>query len=235
MDMKDRAALEEKLDFTFTHPAYLEEALRHSSFVNEQADTSLRNNERMEFLGDAVLNLVIGHILMVRGPYLAEGALSRMRATLVNESRLAAISRHLDVGNYIQLGKGEIHTHGRQKKSILADALEAIIAAIYLDGGFDSAYRLIDSLFSPYLDTVVTQSADQDFKSRLQELAQTHRGKIPVYRTVRESGPDHDKTFHIRLTVQGVTVDGEGKSKKSAEQNAAQKALDILSTPPVAE
>jgi len=228
METEERANLEKKLNFTFTNQAYLEEALRHSSFVNEQADASLRDNERLEFLGDAVLNLVIGHILMERDPNLAEGALSRMRATLVNESRLATISRTLDIGNYIRLGKGEIHTDGRQKKSILADALEAIIAAIYLDGGFGSAHRLIDLLFSSYVDAVVARAADQDFKSRLQELAQTTRGEIPGYQTVRESGPDHDKTFHVCLKIQGITVEGEGKSKKSAEQNAAQKALDIL-------
>jgi ribonuclease III len=230
MNSEKRAKLEKKLNFRFTNGAYLEEALRHSSYVNEQPDTSLRNNERMEFLGDAVLNLAIGHILMSRGPNLAEGALSRMRATLVNESRLATISRKLEMGNYIQLGKGEINTHGRQKKSILADTLEAIIAAVYLDGGFENAYRLIESLFSSYIDTAVSRSSDQDFKSRLQEYVQTSRGQIPVYETVRESGPDHDKTFTIRLTVQGVTVESDGKSKKAAEQNAAQKALDILST-----
>ena len=171
---------------------------------------------------------------MARYPDVAEGTLSRMRAALVNESRLAAISRDLDIGRHIRLGKGEAQTEGRRKKSILADALEAIIAAIYLDGGFHSAYRLIDMLFSPVLDRVAFRAAGQDFKSRLQEHVQTVRGELPRYETVRTSGPDHDKTFHVSLKVQDLTVEGEGKSKKSAEQHAAQKALEALGSPRIA-
>ena len=231
MENENHSDLEKELDYTFTHPDFLDEALRHSSFVNEQADPDLRDNERLEFLGDAVLNLVIGHILMDRYPNLEEGELSRMRATLVNESRLAKISRSLGLGDYIHLGKGELQTNGRQKKSILADVFEAVIAAVYLDGGFDSAYRLIDLLFSSHVDTVAAKTADQDFKSRLQELAQTTRREIPVYQTVRESGPDHDKTFHVRLKIHGITTEGEGKSKKAAEQDAAKKALERLKKP----
>jgi len=167
---------------------------------------------------------------MDRYPHLEEGELSRMRSTLVNESRLAKISGSLGLGKYIHLGKGEIHTNGRQKKSILADALEAVIAAVYLDGGFDAAYRLIDTLFSSQLDTVAAKTADQDFKSQLQERVQITHGNIPVYRTVNESGPDHDKTFHVQLKIGGVTTEGEGKSKKAAEQDAAKKALECLNT-----
>ncbi len=228
MDIQERIALENKLAYTFCRSVLLEEALRHSSFVNEQVEADLRDNERMEFLGDAVLSLVVGHILMDRNPRLEEGELSRMRSTLVNESRLANISRSLDLGEHILLGKGEIHTDGRQKKSILADALEALIAAVYLDGGFDAAYRFIDNHFSLQIDTVMAKTADHDYKSRLQERMQVTHGEIPEYKTVNETGPDHDKTFHIRLKIRGVTAEGEGKSKKTAEQDAARKALEHL-------
>ena len=221
--------LEKRLGYRFHRRPLLDEALRHSSFVNEQPDPELRNNERLEFLGDAVLNLVIGHLLMARYPHLLEGELSRTRATLVNESRLAKISRRLGIGDHLHLGKGEIQTNGRQKKSILADALEAILAAVYLDGGFEAAHRLVDALFSAQMAAVATQTVDQDYKSRLQEHMQTVHGVIPAYETVTESGPDHDKTFQVRLNIRGLTVQGEGKSKKAAEQDAARKALEHLS------
>jgi len=225
---KSHTILEEKLAYRFDQQGLLEEALRHSSYVNEQPDRKIRDNERLEFLGDAVLNLVIGHILMDRYPHLEEGELSRMRATLVNESRLAGISRQVGLGDLIYLGKGELQTKGRQKKSILADTLEAVIAAVYLDGDFTAAFRLVDHLFASHVETVATKSASQDFKSRLQEVAQVSRKEMPVYRIVDETGPDHDKTFRVQLKVHTITTEGEGKSKKAAEQEAARKALEIL-------
>jgi ribonuclease III len=220
--------LENRLAYRFRNPLLLQEALRHSSFVNEQPDPGLRSNERMEFLGDAVLNLVIGHLLMERYPHLLEGELSRTRATLVNESGLAKIGRRLGLGDHLQLGRGERQTHGRKKKSILADALEAIVAAVYLDGGFDDARRIVDTLFSDRMAAVATRQVDGDHKSRLQVLVQTACGVVPEYRTVTESGPDHDKTFQVQLRVEGLTTLGEGKSKKAAEQDAARKALEHL-------
>ena len=228
METAVRTILEETLSYRFSRLELLEEALRHSSYVNEQQDPQIRDNERLEFLGDAVLNLVIGHILMARYAELEEGELSRMRAMLVNESRLAGISRSVGLGNLVYLGKGEIQTNGRQKKSILADALEAVIAAVYLDGGFEAAFHLVDTLFASQLETVAKKTAYQDYKSRLQEVAQVNRKEIPVYRIVNESGPDHDKTFIVRLNVHTVTTEGEGKSKKAAEQDAAKKALNLL-------
>jgi ribonuclease III len=230
MESDEKIAIEAKLAYTFENPSLLDEALCHSSYVNEQADAGIRDNERLEFLGDAVLNLVVGHLLMDRYPRLEEGELSRMRSTLVNESRLAKISRSLRLGEHIRLGKGEIHTQGRHKKSILADAFEALTAAVYLDGGFDAAFRFIDTLFSAQMDTVATKKADQDYKSRLQERVQLSYGKIPSYSILAESGPDHDKTFHVRLTVHGLTAEGQGKSKKAAEQDAAKNALEGLDT-----
>ena len=145
MSINDLHEIEEKLCYHFTSIDLLEEALRHSSYVNEQIDTDLRDNERLEFLGDAVLNLVIGHILMQRNPDLKEGDLSRIRANLVNEAQLARIARWVDLGSFIMLGKGEIQTQGREKNSILADTFEALLAAVYLDGGFDAAFKIIET------------------------------------------------------------------------------------------
>jgi ribonuclease-3 len=206
----------------------IEEAFRHSSFVNEQVGMALQDNERLEFLGDAVLNLVVGHILMKRFPDLKEGDLSRMRASLVNESQLAVIARMLDLGNYIQLGKGEEQSNGREKNSILADTFEAVIAAVYLDGGFDAAYEILETHFSPLLEAIQLPGTNYDYKSQLQELVQVSRRAMPEYSVMSESGPDHDKTFIVQLKVQEFKTEGEGKSKKLAEQDAARKALEIL-------
>lgn len=221
-------ALENMLCYHFENSSLIEEACRHSSYVNEQPDTSLTDNERLEFLGDAVLNLVVGHILMIRNPGLDEGDLSRMRANLVNESRLAKIAKVLDLGAYLKLGKGERQTNGRQKKSILADALEAIIAAVYLDGGFDAAFQFIETHFDSEITVVQAPSANFDYKSKLQEVVQYSMKLSPEYGMLGETGPDHDKTFYVRVRIGGVEAEGTGKNKKNAEQDAARKALEIL-------
>jgi ribonuclease-3 len=220
--------IEKKLEYEFRSKALLEEALRHSSFVNEQPATDLRDNERFEFLGDAVLNLIVGHILMERYPNLKEGDLSRIRANLVNESQLAIIARAIDLGVFIRLGKGEIQTHGNEKNSILAGAFEALIAAVYLDGGFKAVFKIIENMFIPLLDSVNSAIDSYDYKSRLQEWAQEKQGDMPYYEVVREEGPDHDKTFWISVKVFDVECEGHGKSKKMAEQDAARKALEEL-------
>jgi ribonuclease-3 len=222
--------LQQELRYEFKDIDILSQALRHSSFVNENPELNIQDNERLEFLGDAVLNLVVGHILMKRYPELNEGDLSKIRAGLVNESQLASIAQHMDLGSYIQLGKGEIQTKGWEKKSILANAFEAVIAAIYLDGGFDAIFKIIDEGFSPFLDTVVTSPANQDYKSRVQELVQMKRQEMPVYTVVRENGPDHNKTFRVRLEVGEMQAEGAGKSKKAAEQDAAKKGLELLTS-----
>ncbi len=220
--------LTRKLNYEFKNTDLLIESLRHSSFVNEQLDTDLKDNERLEFLGDAVLNLVVGHILMQRYPDLKEGDLSRMRANLVNESQLAFIARRIDLGFHIQLGKGEIQSEGWNKQSILANTFEALIAAVYIDGGFDAAFKIIDGHFSVLINSVTTPTANHDFKSQIQELVQMEYRFTPIYSVVHESGPDHDKTFRVQLTVGEVRTEGIGKSKKAAEQDAARKGLDIL-------
>ena len=217
-----------KLIYKFKNMDLLHESLRHSSFVNEQADTDLRDNERLEFLGDAVLNLVVGHILMQRYPALKEGDLSRIRANLVNETQLATIARKIDIGDYIQLGKGEIQTKGQEKKSILADTFEAVIAAVYLDGGFDAAFKIVEGHFSFLLNSATIPIANHDYKSQIQEFVQVAHRTMPDYRVIHESGPDHDKTFRVQLKVGELQTEGVGKSKKAAEQDAARKCLEIL-------
>jgi ribonuclease-3 len=228
MTQTNLSEIQRKLIYEFKNVDLLVESLRHSSFVNEHPEMDIQDNERLEFLGDAVLNLVVGHILMQRYPDLKEGDLSRMRANLVNESQFASIARKLDFGSHIQLGKGEIQSKGWDKKSILANTYEAVIAAIYLDGGFDAVFRIIDNAFSSLMDSVDRSSANHDYKSQIQELVQFKYQKIPHYTVVHESGPDHDKTFHVQLKVGEIQTKGVGKSKKAAEQDAARKSLEIL-------
>jgi len=228
MQTSDHFEIEKKLEYEFRSKQLLDEALRHSSFVNEQPEAGLRDNERFEFLGDAVLNLIVGHILMERYPNLKEGDLSRIRANLVNESQLAIIARAIDLGASIRLGKGEIQTNGRDKNSILAGEFVALIAALYLDGGFKGVFNIIENIFIPLLDSVNSAIDIYDYKSQLQEWAQEEQGTMPHYKVVREEGPDHDKTFWISVKVFDVESEGHGKNKKTAEQDAAKKALEIL-------
>ena len=220
--------LERALGYRFNKSEQLTAALRHSSFVNEQPQTSITSNERLEFLGDAVLNLAISHLLMERYPDLSEGELSRNRAQLVNETELAAIAREIGLGPHLLLGKGEALTDGREKNSILADATEAVIAAIYLDGGFDAAFGFVDHQFCERLRSTNRTRYETDFKSMLQERVQSIHHEVPRYEVVDEIGPDHDKTFRVQMTVAGITAEGDGKSKKMAEQAAARAGLDLL-------
>lgn len=228
METPPQLSIEKKLGYQFQSKVLLEEALRHSSFVNEQPQSDLRDNERFEFLGDAVLNLVIGHILMERYSHLNEGDLSRIRANLVNETQLALMARSIDLGACLQLGKGEMQTKGKEKNSILAGAFEALMAAVYLDGGFKVAFKTIENNFVPFLDKMPSGIDNSDYKSRLQERVQEKHGDIPSYQIVHEDGPDHDKTFWVSVKVFDIETEGTGKSKKTAEQEAARKALEIL-------
>ena len=228
MEAKEPSELEQRIQYEFKDKSLLQEALRHSSYVNEISDPHLRDNERLEFLGDAVLNLTVGHILMREYPDIKEGDLSRSRANLVNEAQLAETARSFSLGDYILLGKGEIQTQGREKNSILADAFEALMAAIYLDGGFNAAFGIIEKKFQPSIEQLDTADTNYDYKSRLQERVQIDHGVMPNYNIVREDGPDHDKTFWVALKVIDVETEGSGKSKKAAEQDAARKALKLL-------
>jgi len=228
MKQTELSIFEQKIFYKFNNISILEEALNHSSFVNEQDDANINDNERFEFLGDAVLNLVVGHILMQRYPHLTEGDLSRMRASLVNESQLADIARVIDLGSFVRLGRGEIQTNGCKKNSILSDTFEAVIAAVYLDGNFDEAFKMIENHFSDLLNSIAASMDHYDYKSRIQELVQETHKITPQYKVLQESGPDHDRTFKIQLKVREVKTEGIGKSKKMAEQDAARKALKIL-------
>ena len=221
-------ALENAIDYHFRNPRLLAEALRHRSYVNEHPQDQNRDNERLEFLGDAVLNLVVSHMLMRQAPELTEGELSRTRAHLVNETHLAQVARDLQLGAWIQLGRGEAQTGGYDKPSILSDTLEAVLAAVYLDGGFQAAFDVIERHLACRLDAVGPPEEIIDFKSRLQELAQNQEKTVPAYRVVEESGPDHDKTFVVELNLKQLKTVGTGRSKKAAEQQAAQEALKLL-------
>ena len=220
--------LERALGYRFNNAGQLTDALRHSSFVNEQPQPSITSNERLEFLGDAVLNLAISQLLMERNPDLTEGELSRIRAQLVNETELAAIAREIGLGPHLLLGKGEALTDGREKNSILADATEAVIAAIYVDGGFDAAFGFVENQYRERLSSDNRSRYETDYKSMLQERVQSIHHEVPRYEVVQEIGPDHDKTFRVQMTVAGIAAEGDGKSKKMAEQEAARAGLDLL-------
>lgn len=221
-------SLVKALAYQFRNPRLLEEALRHRSYINEHPQCDGRDNERLEFLGDAVLNLVVSHILMQKFPEMTEGHLSRTRAHLVNETHLARVARTLGLGPCIALGRGEAQTGGRDKPSILSDTLEAIIAAIYLDGGFQAAFDVIGNHLDFRFETLHQPDEMTDFKSRLQEYAQNRDKTVPAYRVVEESGPDHDKTFVVELTLKQMKTLGTGRNKKAAEQQAAHEALKRL-------
>lgn len=221
------AFLEKHLAYRFSDKSLLAQACRHSSFVNEHLEAGLHSNERLEFLGDAVLDLVVGHLLMERFADLPEGELSRIRARLVNEAQLAHLARALNLGEYLKLGRGEEQTGGREKDSILADGFEAIVAAIYLDGGFQVAFDFVKKRFVPLMKGTLSAPGN-DYKTRLQELVQLKYKITPRYAIVGESGPDHDKIFIAEVCIGKRTIQGEGRSKKLAQQAAAQKALEKL-------
>lgn len=231
MHTPDFSELETSLEYRFANRQTLATALRHRSFVHEQ-NGPMEDNERLEFLGDAVLNLIVSHLLMDRFPGLAEGDLSRVRAGLVNENRLAAAAKNIGLGRYLQLGKGEQRSHGQQKFSILADAFEALVAAVYIDGGFARVFEVISRHFAVFLDAIEEKEPTYDFKSLLQEYVQGRHQDMPAYEIIEESGPDHDKTFRVALSVSGIRVYGTGKNKKGAEQDAAQKAYARLTSDP---
>ena len=219
--------IEEKLDYNFKSQSLLINALTHSSYANENRGRSCESNERLEFLGDSVLGLVVADALYSRFPELPEGRMTRMRAQLVCEESLHRVASELGLGEYMRLGRGEEHTGGRNRTSILADAVEALIAAMYLDGGMDIARAFIEkhilsSLQGSYI-------AFGDSKTELQELVQKKSGSVLSYELLGESGPDHDKTFTSQVSLNGRPIgSGSGRTKKEAEQAAARAALKEL-------
>jgi ribonuclease III len=223
-------SLQNSLAYFFKDISTLEQALTHRSFANEHPAAEAAHNERLEFLGDAVLNLVLSDILLKKFPDLPEGTLSKMRAGQVNEKRLAQLSVQLDLGAYLLIGKGEEMTGGRKKASLLADAFEAVLGAIYLDGGFQSATNFVDRLFRSELEDDLDQSSD-DYKTLLQEYCQGKLKTVPVYRVFKEEGPDHKKIFFVEVKIADRVISkGRGKTKKEAQQKAAGKAFLSIKT-----
>jgi ribonuclease III len=218
--------IERALAVRFRDPGLRQLALTHRSYAFEQDLTE--TNERLEFLGDAVLGLVVTDIAFARFPDLPEGELAKLRAATVNMLTLADVARDLNLGDEILLGKGEELSGGRDKTSILADAMEAVLGAVYLDRGLGAASELIERLFWPRMAAYARGEGDRDFKTVLQELAAQDVGTIPQYRVVEE-GPDHAKEFTATVFIGGQAYgSGEGRSKKEAEQGAAREAYDRL-------
>lgn len=225
--MRTLADLQQGIFYTFKEPQLLERALTHKSFANENKVPY--HNERMEFLGDAVLTLIVSEHLMRTCPDSTEGDLSRLRAAIVSEPALAVIGRTISIGTYLLLGKGEDQTGGRDKDSLLADALEALIAALYLDAGKDAAEAFILRFFEDVIKRTCASRTTLDYKTALQERCQERLKQLPEYRVLSETGPDHQKQFEIELLVKGQLYGrGTGKSKKEAEQRAAKEALEKL-------
>ncbi|MEJ2057796.1 MAG: ribonuclease III [Desulfofustis sp.] len=219
------AELEKRIDYRFTDLRLLQKAMIHSSFAFEQAHAG-QDNQVFEFIGDAVLDLVIGHLLSKRYPDMKEGELTRFRASLVNESNLADMARNLQIGSYLCLGKGEDSSNGREKSSILSCALEALIGAVFEDSNYDTSAALVQRLFGESIEEKKEDLLLADAKSRLQELLQEKHNEAPVYRLEAEEGPSHRKRFSVVVLFQDQVLGmGTGGSKKEAEQRAAAAAL----------
>jgi len=233
MTETERAELEAALGHHFQGPSWLERALTHRSRRQELASagtTSARDNERLEFLGDAILGLLVSEFLVVTFPDWSEGQLSKSRSRLVSARSLHAAAQRLGLGKYLRLGRGEEKTGGREKQALLADAYEAIVAAVYFDGGLDAAARFVRGSL---LERAVREQAEvlgqPDHKSALQELLQGRGWRPAEYRVIREEGPDHRKTFVVEVRVGGRALAvSEGSTKKEAEQHAARYALEQL-------
>lgn len=225
--MPPLADIQQRIAYQFSNAELLEIALTHKSYANENKVPY--HNERMEFLGDAVLNLVVSEYLMKTCPDSTEGDLSRLRAAVVSEPALAAIAREIGLGRYILLGRGEEQTGGRDKGSLLANCLEALIASIYLDTGKESADAFVIRFFENIIKKTCTSRGTLDHKTELQELCQERIKQLPEYKVVSESGPDHQKQFEVEVWIKGqVSGRGIGRSKKEAEQRAAKEAIARL-------
>lgn len=217
----DLTALQSALGVTFREPKLLQQSLIHRSYLNETPDFPLPSNERLEFLGDALLGLVVAEKLYTEFPHLQEGELTKLRTALVRRETLASIAQSLSLGDYLYLGQGEERSGGRQRQSNLSHALEAVIGAVLIDQGYNAAKELVLRLLSKMAEERIT-----DHKSRLQELVQAEWRMIPSYRVVAEEGPGHDKVFTVEVVVGGEVLGrGSGKGKRAAEREAARAAL----------
>lgn len=229
LDTTNLADLQSSIGYTFTDEKLLVEALTHRSYLNEAQDKSLKDNERLEFFGDAVLDFFLSQLLLERFPRSREGELTRTRASVVDEEALATMAQRIGLGKHLRLGRGEERSGGRGKKSILADAYEALLAAIYLDGGVSQLQRLVESHLECLLDQ--RASASRDFKTEFQELVQSRFGMTPHYQLRRTAGPDHDRVFTVAAFAGTECMgEGAGRTKKEAEQAAARMAIARLQT-----
>lgn len=225
-EQENMRAFEEKIGYKFKDERLLYQALSHSSFANEKKGR--KSNERLEFLGDSVLSIVVSNYIFHHQQQMPEGQLSKLRASLVCEKALFEFSKKIDLGEHIMLGKGEEHHGGRERPSIVSDAFEAVIAAIYLDGGMEPAEKHILRFMPKEFDSV-TVTPFRDYKTVLQEIVQKNPEERVVYALVDESGPDHDKTFTVNVMLNSNVIGtGKGQSKKNAEQQAAREALLLM-------
>lgn len=230
----DFQRLQERLGYSFSDRAILLQSLTHTSYGHENLQNksiALRDNERLEFLGDAILDVVVSDILLENFPNANEGQLSKMRAAVVNEKTLAELALTLRLNECVRLGKGEIRTGGREKPSILSSTLEALFAAIYLDGGFNAVYPVVRHLFSPLFADERELISFYDHKTQLQEMLQAKWKTTPTYHLSKTTGPDHAKIFEVEVRLKGdFLAKATGSSKKEAEQNAARAAIQSVST-----
>lgn len=219
--------LETAIGYTFTNLSLLQNAVTHSSYANERYRNSLMSNERLEFLGDSILGMVVAEHLYRNFPDRPEGELTRMRADMVCEKTLARVADRIHLGDHLLLGHGEEQGGGRKRESILADAVESVIAACFLDGGMPAARELIGRFILS--EVPVTRMHNVDYKTTLQELVQQKKNQILAYTPAGESGPDHEKVFWVQVSLNGTVVgQGSGTSKKRAEQDAARQAIEKL-------
>jgi ribonuclease-3 len=226
-DVKCDALLEKTVQYAFGDKAFLQEALTHKSYSNEQSDRSTPDNERLEFLGDAVLGLIVSHFVFRTFPHLPEGELTRIRSEVVSEKGLAVIGKAVGLGDYMRLGKGEERSGGRRKSSLLANTMEALIGAVFCDGGFAAVSRVVESLFVESIQRAARRKAGVDFKTRLQERLQARFGEVPQYVLIHSEGPPHQRSYTVEARFRDACIgSGQGRSKKAAEQAAAKQALE---------
>jgi ribonuclease III len=228
-EKKKLKVFEKVIGYKFRKREHLRRALMHKSYANEHRLPQTDHNERYEYLGDAVLELTISHILMERFPQYPEGELSKLRAAIVNENQLAELARMIGLGEYMYLGKGEEQTGGRDKPSLLSDAFEAVLGAIYLDRGFEKSKKVVERIYEDVLQCAGAAGFVRDFKTKLQEVSQARFRAVPRYRLQNTTGPDHAKVFEVHLFINDQRMGvGKGQSKKAAEQEAAAEALQKL-------
>ena len=215
------------IQYDFQNVNLLKNALTHSSYINEGKSVQTGNNERLEFLGDAILDTVISDYLYSRLDHVEEGELTKLRAVIVCERSLAVCGTKVSIGDYLWLGKGEENSGGRKRSSIIADAMEAVIGAIYLDSGWNTVHDFVIRTFSELIEDAISGKLHMDYKTEIQEKLQSHGEAEISYVIEREEGPDHEKTFYANLVFQGSVIgSGSGRSKKEAEQQAAKQALE---------